>query len=245
MKWFLRFQPIVVVLMLVGFELSAQKKGILVDVGHGQKFYSDPTDNISTELVPTKRLHYMIGELAKNGSAHNASIQYIKESITTDALANSDLLFIHVPSAKYSEAECNAIRLFISRGGALFIVMEEDYWSTIEQVNVNDILKTFGIQFRSNNPDTTSGGHSNPGVVTKLKYAIPFHGARLIEGGTAFAYSNGSDHNPFGVYVETKEGGKIVAMGEGMVSLYMTSWQGVNDYKCAEFMQEVIGWLLK
>ena len=44
---------------------------------------------------------------------------------------------------------------------------------------------------------------------------------------------------------QLKEGGKIVAMGEGMVSLYMTSWQGVNDYKCAEFMQEVIGWLLK
>jgi hypothetical protein len=66
-----------------------------------------------------------------------------------------------------------------------------------------------------------------------------------VEGGKPFAYSNASDENPFGVYAETAGGGKIVAMGEGMVSLYMTSWQEVNNYQCAEFMGDVIGWLLK
>jgi hypothetical protein len=25
----------------------------------------------------------------------------------------------------------------------------------------------------------------------------------------------------------------------------MNSWQGVNDYQCAAFMDEVVGWLLK
>ena len=25
-------------------------------------------------------------------------------------------------------------------------------------------------------------------------------------------------------------------MGDGMVSLYMTSWEGVQDYQCQEFM---------
>ena len=90
-----------------------------------------------------------------------------------------------------------------------------------------------------------SGGHSKAGAITKTRYSIPFHGARLVEGGTPFAFSNASDENPFGVYVETKGGGKVVAMGEGMVSLYMTSWQGVNDYQCSEFMNDVIGWLLK
>jgi hypothetical protein len=66
-----------------------------------------------------------------------------------------------------------------------------------------------------------------------------------VEGGTPFAYSNAPDESPFGVFVETNGGGKVVAMGEGMVSRYMTSWQGVNDYQCAEFMNDVIGWLLK
>jgi hypothetical protein len=34
-------------------------------------------------------------------------------------------------------------------------------------------------------------------------------------------------------------------MGEGMVSLYMTSWQDVTGYECAGFMDEVVGWLLE
>jgi predicted RNA-binding protein with PUA-like domain len=39
-------------------------------------------------------------------------------------------------------------------------------------------------------------------------------------------------------------GGKIIAMGDGMPSLYMTSWEGVNNYQCATFMHDVIAWLL-
>jgi hypothetical protein len=224
--------------------VSAQKKKILVDVGHGQKFYSDPADNISTELVPRERLTYMIGELTKNGAANGASVGYIKGPIASSSLSKADVLFIHTPSTPYSADECAAIKQFLERGGALFIVMEADYWSTLAQTNANGIIKPFGISFGSDNPDETSGGHSVAGKITKQKYSIPSHGARLVEGGTPFAYSNASDTNPIGVYTETKGGGRIVAMGEGMVSLYMTSWQGVNDYQCAPFMQEVLAWLL-
>jgi len=236
-----------VILALIGHwtDLPAQKKKILVDVAHGQKFYSDPADRISSELVPTERLKYMTGELAKNGAAHNAVVGYLKTLITTEALSQCDLLFIHAPSKRYSADECNAILLYVEKGGALFIVIEEDYWATLAQVNANDIVTAFGITFKSDSPDASSGGHSVPGKVTKKKYPIPFHGARIVEGGTPFAYSNTSDANPFGVYVETKGGGKVIAMGEGMVSLYMTSWQGVTNYQCAGFMDEVVGWLLE
>ena len=65
------------------------------------------------------------------------------------------------------------------------------------------------------------------------------------EGGTPFAYSNDSDRNPFAVFTEVEGGGKVIAMGEGMVSLYMTSWRDVMDYQCAAFMEETSGWLLK
>jgi len=224
---------------------SAQKKKILVDVAHGQRFYSDPADKISTELVPTDRLKYMTGELTKNGAAHNAEIAYLKTPITMDALSKGDLLFIHVPSKKYSTDECKAIRQYLEKGGSLFIVVEEDYWATLEQVNVNDIVIPLGITYSSNNPDRSTGGHSKAGNVTKTKYSIPYHGARTVEGGTPFAFSNESDANPFGVFTEVKGGGKVIAMGEGMVSLYMTSWQGVTDYQCAPFMEETIGWLLE
>jgi hypothetical protein len=224
---------------------SAQKKKILVDVAHGQRFYSDPADMISTELVPTDRLKYMTGALTRNGAAHNAVIAYLKTPVTLDALSNSDLLFIHVPSKKFSADECEAIRQYIAKGGSLFIVMDEDYWGTLAQINVNDIVKPFGITYSSNNPDRSTGGHSKPGKVTTKEYSIPCHGARMVEGGTPFAYGNGSDANPFGVFTEVKGGGKVIAMGEGMVSLYMTSWQEVTDYQCAAFMDETIGWLLK
>lgn len=225
--------------------VPAQKKKILIDVAHGQRFYSDPADGISTELVPTDRLKYMTGELTKNAAAHNAEIAYLKTPITTEALLKSDMLFIHVPSKKYSADEYKAIRQFIEQGGSLFIVVEEDYWSTLAQVNVNDIVTPFGITYSSNNPDRSSGGHSESGKITKTKYSIPYHGARTVTGGTPFAFSNDSGGNPFGVFTEVAGGGKVVAMGEGMVSLYMTSWQGVNDYQCAPFMEETIGWLLK
>lgn len=224
---------------------QAQNKKILVDVGHGQKFYSDPADNISTDLVPTDRLTYMTGELAKNGAAHEATIGYVKAPITKEALSKSDMLFIHTPSSSYSADECAAIRQFVEKGGALFIVMEVDYWSTLAQANVNDIVKPFNIAFGSDNPDESSGGHSTVGKVTKQQYKIPSHGARLVEGGTPFAYSNASNTVPIGVFTETKGGGKVVAMGEGMSALYMNSWQEVNDYQCAAFMGDVVGWLLK
>jgi hypothetical protein len=233
-----------ILVLITCVSLHAQQKKILVDVGHGQKFYSDPADNISTELVPTERLKYMTGELSKNGAANKAVIGYLKAPITLASLAKSDLLFVHTPSTTYSPEECTAIKQFVEKGGALFIVMEADYWSTLAQTNVNGIVKPFGIVFASDNPDESSGGHSVVGKITKQKLSIPSHGARLVEGGTPFAYSNASDTTPIGVYMETKGGGKIVAMGEGMVSLYMTSWQGVDDYKCSAFMEEVLGWLL-
>ncbi len=233
-----------VILVLTWTDLSAQKK-ILVDVGHGQKFYSDPADMISSELVPTDRLKYMTGELTKNAAAHKAEVGYVKAPISTAALSKCDLLFIHTPSKKYSADEYTAIQQFVEKGGALFIVIEEDYWATLDQVNANDIVRPFGITFKSNSSDTTVGGHSEPGKITRKKYSIPFHGARAVEGGKPFAFSNASGAKPFGVYAETKAGGKVIAMGEGMVSLYMTKWQNVSDYQCAGFMDEVVGWLLE
>jgi hypothetical protein len=244
MKSFTIFTFIGVSLICSSTVALAQKK-ILIDVSHGQRFYSDPADGISTELVPTDRLKYMTGELTKNAAAHSAEIAYQKKPITTEALLAIDLLFIHVPSKKYSTDECKAIRQYIEKGGSLFIVVEEDYWSTLAQVNVNDIVTPLGITYSSNNPDRSVGGHSEAGKVTKRKYSIPYHGARTVQGGTPFVYSNDSAGNPFGVFVEAEGGGKVIAMGEGMASLYMTSWQGVTDYECAPFMEETIGWLLE
>lgn len=237
---------ILILSAIISITSFAQKHKILVDVGHGQKFYSDPADKISAQLVPTDRLAYMTGEIEKNAKANDASVGYIKAPITKEALAKCDLLLIHAPGSKYTADEITAIKNYVNNGGSLYVTMEEDYWSTLDQVNVNDLVNPFGITFKGDSPDKSVGGHSVAGKITAKKYSIPSHGARLVEGGTGFAFTNASpDKNPFGVYVETKGGGKVVAMGEGMVSLYMTSWQGVDNYECSPFMQDVIGWLVK
>ena len=128
----------------------------------------------------------------------------------------------------------------------MFIVMEVDYWSTLEKANVNDIVQPFGVVYKNDNPDVkSSGGYTEAGAVAGKRFSIPYHGARIVEGGTPFCFSNQTKENPFGVYKKLDGGGKIVAMGDGMVSLYMTSWEGVNNYQCSEFMHDVFAWLLK
>jgi hypothetical protein len=45
--------------------------------------------------------------------------------------------------------------------------------------------------------------------------------------------------------MQLKDGGKMVVMGDGMVSLYMTSWKDVDNYQCQEFMKDVFAWLIE
>jgi hypothetical protein len=193
-----------------------------------------------------QRVKYMTGEVSRNAAALNAEMRFQKGKISKEGLANCDLLFIHMPSSKYDAAEVQAIQQYLKKGGSMFIVMEVDYWSTLDQANVNDIVQPFGIVYKQDNPDgKSSGGYTEAGAVARKRFSIPYHGARTLEGGTPFCFSNQTKENPFGIYKNLDGGGKIIAMGDGMVSLYMTSWQGVNNYQCSEFMQDVFAWLLK
>jgi hypothetical protein len=229
--------------------LSAQgapaKRHIVVDVAHGQRFYDDPATAKGNDVSPVERVKYMTGEIEKNAAALNADVRYQKNSITPKDLTNCDLLFIHVPTSKYSQEEIKAIRQYLHKGGALFLAMDEDYWSTLSQTNVNDIVSPYGITYKSNSVDSTSGGYTKAGLVTDKQLSIPYHGARIVEGGAPFCFSNQMKDQSFGIYKGLKEGGRIIAMGDGMVSLYMTKWAGVDNYQCAEFMQSAFAWLLK
>ena len=71
------------------------------------------------------------------------------------------------------------------------------------------------------------------------------HAARTADGGTPFCFNDRSDANPFGTFKAVAKGAKVIVMGDGMVSLYMKSWEGVQDYQCQEFMQAAFRWLLK
>lgn len=237
-------------LLALGFSLftsvgaSAQTR-VCMDVAHGQKFWHDPADMAGMDAKMIDRVKYMTGEFTKSAAAVNASLSYLKKEITPKDLDGCNLVFIHIPSTKYTPGEVSAISKHIAGGGSLFLVMDQDMWSTLEQTNVNDLIRSFGIQYGEESPDPLAGGHTKAGVITDQRLKISYHGARTITGGTPFCFNDRSDQYPFGTFLEVKNGGRIVVMGDGMVSLYMTSWEGVTDYQCQEFMQAALRWLLK
>jgi hypothetical protein len=214
---------------------------ICIDVAHQQKFWGDPA-NMDEKRV--ERVKYMTGEMLKTAAAVNGSLAYLKKEITTPDLKGCNLVFIHIPSVKYTAGEVGAISKYVASGGALFLAMDQDFWSTLDQTNVNDLIRPFGVQFGGESPDSQAGGHTTAGLVTDKRLKISYHGARTVTGGTPFAFNDRSDANPFGVFKEVEKGGRIVVMGDGMVSLYMNSWEGVQDYQCQEFMQDAFRWLL-
>ncbi|HZY78205.1 MAG TPA: hypothetical protein VFE50_01685 [Cyclobacteriaceae bacterium] len=223
---------------------STKKNTVLIDVAHGQKFWRDPADMAGMDAGYIDRVKYMTNEIRKSASSSNGDIGYVKGEIKSEDLAKADLLFIHIPSAKYKPEEVAAISKFVAGGGSLFIVMDSDYWSTLDQVNANDIIRPYNIEFGGESADTTVGGTSKTGSVLTTAWKIPYHGARTVKGGAPFAFSaNGKD--VFGVSATPKGGGKVIVMGDGMVSLYMTEWENVTDYQCSGFMGEAFAWLLK
>jgi len=235
--------------LLAGVCANAQtptpaKHNICMDVGHEQKFWHDPADMAGMDAQFVERVKYMTGEFIKTAAAADARLSYLKKEITPKDVEGCDLLFIHIPSAKYTPGEVSAISKHVASGGSLFLVMDQDMWSTLEQVNVNDLIRPFGVQFGGESPDSLAGGHTKASLITDKRLKISYHGARTVSGGTPFCFNDRSDANPFGTFTEVKDGGKIVVMGDGMVSLYMTSWEGVQDYQCQEFMQDVFRWLL-
>jgi hypothetical protein len=238
--------------LLAGVRADAQTPApatsrICIDVAHQQRFWRDPSDMPGMDVKMIERVKYMTGELVKTATAAGASpsLSYLKKEISTGDLQGCGVVFIHIPSAKYTPGEADAISKHVTSGGSLFLVMDQDFWSTLDQANVNDLIRPFGLQFGGESPDTLSGGHTKAGLITDKRLKISYHGARTVTGGTPFSFNDRSDAHPFGVFAEVKNGGRIVVMGDGMVSLYMTSWEGVNDYQCQEFMQDVFRWLLK
>ena len=247
-------KPIIPFTLLFGFVAAVcanaqapapAKSRICMDVAHQQRFWHDPAEMAGMDAKVIERVKYMTGEFVKTATSVDARLSYLKKEVTPKDLEGCDLLFIHIPSAKYTSGEVSAISKYLASGGSLFLVMDQDMWSTLEQVNANDLIRPFGIQFGGESPDSLAGGHTKAGLVTDKSLKISYHGARTVTGGTPFCFNDRSDAHPFGTFMEVQNGGKVIVMGDGMVSLYMTSWEGVHDYQCQEFMQDAFRWLLK
>ena len=229
---------------ITAFSQTSPKRKIYIDIAHGQKFWNDPASMDGQDENWVNRVKYMTDQILKTASSVNAELLYLKNEIKPESLSDCDLLFIHIPSSKYTTNEVKAIIEYLKNGGSLFLVMDEDYWSTLDDANVNDIIRPFDIQFGEQSPDTTLGGITKAGLITAKSLKISYYGGRIINGGTPFCFNNKNERNPFGVFKKLKKGGKVIVMGDGMTSLYMTSWEGINDFQCSEFMHDTFQWLL-
>ena len=125
---------------------------ICIDVAHQPRFWRDPADMPGMDVKTIERVKYMTGELVKTATAVDASLSYLKKEVQPKDLEGCDLLFIHIPSTKYTPGEVSAISRYIAGGGSLFLVMDQDTWSTLEQTNVNDLIRPFGVQFGGESP---------------------------------------------------------------------------------------------
>lgn len=228
---------------MVRAQTGPNGRTIHVDIAHGQRFWNDPTDMVEGAGEDATRAKYLTSQLKETAASLDASVSYLKSEISPEALTNSELLFIHSPSAQYSSDEVAAIEQYVQQGGSLFLVLDVDYWSTLEQTNVNDIIEPFDIQLGEDSSDSLSGGYATPSAVVSEKMDVIYHGGRLLEGGTPFCFNKQSDE-VFGTYQVTEGGGRVIVMGDGMASLYMTEWEGVG-YPSQRFMAEVVGWLLE
>ena len=223
---------------------TSSPKKIFMDIAHGQKFWNDPADMKGQDENWINRIKYMTDQFLKTSSSVNADLFYLKDEIKPEDLSDCDLLFIHIPSSRYTPNEIKVITEYLKNGGSLFLVMDEDYWSTLKDANVNDIIEPFDIQFGNQSSDTLLGGVTKAGLITEEALKITYLGGRIINGGNPFCFSIAKEKYPFGVYKNLENDGRIIVMGDGMTSLYMTSWQGVNDFQCAEFMHDAFKWLL-
>ena len=243
-KYFIFFLLPLIIFSDIGYSQTSPKRKIYMDLAHDQKFWNDPAGMKGQDENWVNRIKYMTDQFLKTASSVNAELLYLKDEIKPENLSDCDLLFIHTPSSKYSPGEVKAITEYIKNGGSLFLVMEEDYWTSLEDANVNDLIKPFDIQFGEQSSDTTLGGITKAGIITEKSLKISYYYGRVITGGTPFCFSKQNEKYKFGVYKKLNSGGKLIVMGDGMTSLYMTSWQGVNDFQCAEFMHDAFKWLL-
>ena len=120
---------------------------ICIEVSHQPKFWNDPETMEKKYPEFVDRVRYMTGEFEKSAKSVNAMVSYLKSEITPMSLTTCDLVFIHTPSSKYSPSEITALIQYINKGGSLFLVMDEDYWSTLEQTDANELVRPFGIKF--------------------------------------------------------------------------------------------------
>ena len=185
-----------------------------------------------------------------------------KGVIDAGALAGHRIVYLRAPSTEITAPEREAIVAFVKAGGSLLLVLDEESRQPLAVTRVNDLLGAFGMTLTADTPYIhNTGAVARSGEVARAAYEVPYSGGRAIEGGTAFAWqldAEGKPAQPFAAWAKVAGGGRVIAMGEGMASLFLGTPDGkrltggVRDPRTTTywgkdsmpFMTDVFAWLL-
>lgn len=193
----------------------------------------------------------------------NPHILINPEKVDASALAGFDLLEIESKHRQFSRPEINAIIAFVETGKSLMVVIDEEKRTPLLENGTNSILERFGLRFTDDtNYLHNCGALAKKGKINSEDREIPYSGGRAVEGGTAFAWrldASGNCAEPFASYVETPQGGRVIALSEAMAYIGMGTAHGERltgidrdpkrttywgkDTKV--FMEELRSWLIQ
>jgi hypothetical protein len=184
-----------------------------------------------------------------------------KTPITAEGLKGYRLLMLRAPSQEITADEAKAIIDFVTQGGSLVLIQDEERRQKLEVTKANDVLAPFGLRLTGDTPYRhNTGGLAKKGAINAADREIPYSGGRAVEGGTPFAWqldADGKPAQPFASYTVVGSRGRVVVMGEGMASIFLGFPEGVRlspqpadgqtvywGKDSAIFMEELLTWLI-
>lgn len=218
---------------------TADSKRIYFDTAHGEFPWPRQMEQIGTR----------VGYRLEAG----------RGTITREALAGSQLVYLRAPNKSFEDSEKQAIISFVKNGGSLLVVLDEEARQKLAVVGMNDVIEPFGLKLSGDTPRiVNTGAIAKSGEINRADREIPYDGGRQVFGGTPFAWQldrDGRPAQPYAAYVKLDNSARIVVMGEGMVSLFLgvpnavrltvdetnPKWWGKDSNI---FMEEVLTWLL-
>lgn len=246
LKWRISMRPLAIAVVTLGLGMSFIVKAgedesrprFLIDRNHGG-FYQKGDDG------------WRIQNLKRVAKAIGSVVIDVEEDITDGVLADADVLYIGVVTTAYAQDEKEAIIRFVKDGGTLCLVMEEDYWCSLDETGVNDLIAPFDMRLSETIVSKHNcGATAKVGPIHQGDREIPYSGGRHVMGGTPSSIINDTDNLAHAAYRTLPGGGKVVVMGDAMACLLMGDRNSVrlseNGYWGKDsrvFLQELLTWL--
>jgi hypothetical protein len=243
----------IAVLMTLGAAAAAQAQTparpagsvtrICADQAHGQGPLVDPYAPLAAKL--------------------NAEIVTSSAPITAETLKGCRLLIVRIPTQEIRSEESSAVAEFVRGGGALLLAFDEERRAPLAATRVNDLIAPFGLKLTADTEYLhNNGAIVKKGAISTADRELPFSGGRAVEGGTPFGWQLDKDGKPGHVFAASAtvgNRGKVVVLGDAMVTLFLGTPEGVRltgvprdptrtsywGKDSAIFMEELLTWLIK